>query len=557
MARGEISSYSLQTWWINFRRRLRDEGGAAPIESCGGVIQGGVAMDLNAQDKEARYRGRGWTGLALLVSTVFYVISFLHLRADFPNGSPWTDWSKMTDEGWYGGGAVHHFVQGSWYLPGSFNPAVAMPVWPAMLGAWFAVTGVSMIAARTLTMLLYGVSLVLLYKVAWRARPGKLAAIVVLLTVMNPFCYAFDRLALLEPVTVFWMMLALWLAGETKVEDGFRQVLLGVVVALLLLTKVTGVALVPAILYFMWAGWGWPGLRGLRWRGVAAVVIVVGTAGLLLEGYMRLGVMPHYLADYRLLFSINAYRVHLSIVPTMAWVTLRDGGWLNPILFPMAMVVVVLSVVWLRELWRVPLFGASLIAIMGHLAYIAYHTNFQPRYYLVIAMPMVLVIGLGVAAMVDRSRTDGERLGSPSAGGLAARWSASVLAGLVLIAAMGMVRQTVGYGVHPEYSFWEAAEGIAAIMQAEGSAKPLLLSDSGDDISLWTGVPAVSETYTTQGLDAMLNRYQPGWYAAWQKSEQKAIERVGERYRLNEVARYRVFDDPKRQTLVLYKLTPR
>jgi 4-amino-4-deoxy-L-arabinose transferase-like glycosyltransferase len=489
--------------------------------------------------------------LLLVLSAAFYVVGFVHLRADFPNGSPWMDWSKMTDEGWYGGAAIHHFVQGSWYLPDSFNPVVAMPVWPAMLGAWFAVTGVSMIAARTLTMLLYGVSLVLLYRVAWRARPGRLAAVVVLLTVINPFSYAFNRLAVLEPVTVFWMMLALWLAGETRREDALRQVLLGVVVFLMVLTKVTGVALAPAVLYLMWATWGWPGLRGLRWRGVAAAAVVVGTAAVLWMAYMRLAVRPHYLADYRLLFSINADRVHLSIVPKMAFVTLWGGGWINPMLFPVAVVVGVLSVVWLRELWRVPLFGAAVLASVGQMAFMGYHTNFQPRYYLVIAMPLVLVIGLGVAAMWDRRRS-GE-----------ARWAAPVLAGVVVVAAVGMVAQTVGYVLHPDYSFWEAAQGIAAIIdadgsaQADGGAKPVLVSDSGDDLTLWTGVPAICEGYTLHGLDAMLNRYKPGWYAAWPGHEDKAIQQVGQRYRLDEVARYRVFDDPKRQTLVLYKLTPR
>src|ERR1700734_566993 len=39
----------------------------------------------------------------LLIAVVFYGFCFLHLRADFPNYSPWNDWSKMTDEGWYGG----------------------------------------------------------------------------------------------------------------------------------------------------------------------------------------------------------------------------------------------------------------------------------------------------------------------------------------------------------------------------------------------------------------------------------------------------------------------
>jgi 4-amino-4-deoxy-L-arabinose transferase-like glycosyltransferase len=525
------------------------------------VIQGGVAMESNAQGSDVRRRGRRLAGLLLVLSAVFYVVGFVHLRADFPNGSPWNDWSKMTDEGWYGGAAIHHFVQGSWYLPESFNPAVAMPVWPVMLGAWFAVTGVSMIAARTLTMLLYGVSLVLLYRVAWRARPGKMAAIVVLLTVINPLCYAFNRLAVLEPVTVFWMMLALWLAGETRRGDAVRQVLLGVVIFLLVLTKVTGIALVPAVLYLMWAEWGWPGLPKLRelgWREVAGLAIVVGTAAVLWMGYMRLIVNPHYLMDYRLLFRINAYRVHLSIVPQMAWVTLRDGLWINPILFPVAVGIGVLSVVWLRGLWRVPLFGAAVIAILGHLAYIGYHTNFQPRYYEVIAMPVVLVIMLGVAEMCcadsDPART---------ARVAWARWGAVVLVAVIVVAAVGMMVQTVGYALRPVYSFWQAAQSIAAIIDADGGAadggaKPaVLLSDSGDDITLWTGVPAVCEAYNLHGLDAVLNRYKPGWYAAWPGWEDKAIQQVGERYRLDAVARYRVFDDPSRQTLVLYKLTPR
>ena len=85
----------------------------------------------------------------------------------------------------------------------------------------------------------------------------------------------------------------------------------------------------------------------------------------------------------------------------------------------------------------------------------------------------------------------------------------------------------------------------------------MLLSDSGDDITLWTGVPAVCERYSTAGLDGVLSKYRPGWYAAWPGWEDEAIAQVGQRYKLNEVARYRVFDDPLRETLVLYKLTPR
>ncbi len=474
--------------------------------------------------------------MLLVASMVAYVAGFLHLRADFPNGSPWSDWSKMTDEGWYGGAAIHHFVNGSWYLPDSFNPAVAMPVWPAMLGAWFELTGVSMVAARVLTMLLYGVSLVLLYRVVRLAVPGRpvLAALAVLLTVANPFCYAFDRLAVLEPVTVFWMMLALWMAMESKGAHWWRLMTLGLVVGLLILTKVTGVALVPAVVYLLWSAWGRDS------KGVGAVMVVVGTAALLWVGYMRLVVRPRFEADYRLLFSINAYRVHLSIVPKMAWVTMRDGMWIQPVLFVAAMVFVVLSVVWLRELWRVPLFGAAVLAIFGHLAYVGYHTNFQPRYYLVIAMPMAMVVVLGSGAVWERRVV----------------WAQWVVRGAVVVAIGMMAVRTWEYVTQPQYSFLEAAQSIAAVVRADGDGRPLL-ADSGDDVTLMTGLPAVTEGYQVHGLDALLARYRPEWYAAWPGWEDPAIKAVGERYRLDEVARYRVFDDPTRQTLVLYKLTPR
>ena len=137
------------------------------------------------------------------------------------------------------------------------------------------------------------------------------------------------------------------------------------------------------------------------------------------------------------------------------------------------------------------------------------------------------------------------------------RWAAGA-AVLVLLVAVGMMAvQTAEYVMHPDYSYWEAAQGIAAIIDADGGAKPVLLSDSGDDITLWTGVPAVSVSRTSDGLDAVLTRYRPGWYAAWSGWQDDAMAQLRVRYRLDAVARYRVFDDPSRQTLVLYKLTPR
>jgi 4-amino-4-deoxy-L-arabinose transferase-like glycosyltransferase len=501
---------------------------------------------------------REWTSWAkqdsiktalLLVAAIFYSLGFIHLRADFPNHSPWMDWAKMTDEGWYGGAAAHHFAWGHWYLPDSFNPAVVMPLWPAMLGAWFELTGVGMVAARTLTMLLYGVSLVLLYQIMWRARPGRLASVVVLITAINPFCYAFNRMAILEPAAVLWLMLALWLAGKTAIGEWLRLVLLGFVTFLMIQTKFTALAQVPAVLYLLWGSWGFPAARRANWRAFASILVVLCAAGVLWAGYLWIFVEPHYLVDFKYLFEENQLPLQSSRIPKLALYAIFCLRWINPILVAVGMAIVILSWLWLRELWAVPLFGAAFVAVVGLLVYTVYRVNFQPRYYLTVAMPVTMLVGLGMATLWDRTKLH--------ASNKVEQRLTPVLGLSLLLSLVWMGARTIGYVLHPEYSFWNAAQGIAAIVNAGGSGAPVLLSESGDDFTMWTGMRAVSEQYTPEGLEATENRYRPEWYAAWLKLEDVPITVVSQRYVLREVARYQVFDDPKRQTLVLYKLTPR
>ena len=99
----------------------------------------------------------------LLVAAIFLALHAVHLSADFPNHSPWMDWAKYTDEGWYGDGAIRHFQRGHWYVPGDFNPAAALPVWPLLEAALFRFTGVNLTAARALTVAIFGLILLASY----------------------------------------------------------------------------------------------------------------------------------------------------------------------------------------------------------------------------------------------------------------------------------------------------------------------------------------------------------------------------------------------------------
>jgi 4-amino-4-deoxy-L-arabinose transferase-like glycosyltransferase len=478
--------------------------------------------------------------MILLIGVAFYGLHFLRLKADFPNYSPWNDWSKMTDEGWYGSAAIQHFLMGSWFLPDSFNPAVAVPVWPLILSMWFGITGVGMVSARVLTLLLYGVSLVFLFllmrdRSSWHSALTIVPGLAVLLMTVNPFCYAFDRLAVLEPVMVLWLVLGLWLAGRTRATDMGSQVGLGIILFLLVLTKTTGFFLIPALLYQLSATIGWTRRAWMR-----PVAISAFTALILWLTYFALLVRPHYLADYRLLFTINQDRVHLSIVPQVALQTVWDGMWINRVLFPTAFIILLLSVVWLRELWHQPLFGSSVIATVAYLSFICYHSNLQPRYYLVVTMPVVIILLFGLESLWKQRRV-----------------LRGLVAAAIAFAIVTMAAQTIRYVISPEYSFANAADAIASRLRADPGSKQTLLSSSGANISLFTGIESLSPEYHTHGLQAVLDRYKPNWYAGWIGSDDDRITALRLRYRLEEKARYTVFDDPRRQTLVLYRMEPR
>src|SRR5215471_10918316 len=157
-------------------------------------------------------------GLLLLAAAVFFLPHAVHLRADFPNHSPWMDWSKYTDEGWYGDAAIRYFQRGHWYVPGDFNPAAALPVWPLLEAALFRFTGVSLTAARALTVAIFALILVASYLLlrrwqrlfsANKTESSLAPAIAVLLLAVNPFCYVFTRMAILEPLLILFTLLAL------------------------------------------------------------------------------------------------------------------------------------------------------------------------------------------------------------------------------------------------------------------------------------------------------------------------------------------------------------
>lgn len=503
--------------------------------------------------------------LLLVTAVAFLALHAIHLRADFPNHSPWMDWSKYTDEGWYGDAAIRHFQRGSWYVPGDFNPAAALPVWPLVESVVFRFTGVSVVAARGLTVGIFGLILVSVYLLVrrWQSiAPGRelrrgsslAPAIAVLLLAVSPFCYVFSRLAILEPMLVLLTLLALLAASyvspqtfsSTSWPVRLRRIVpilaLGVLLPLMVLTKTTALFLFPSVAWILFARAGYSVRSFLKLAAPA-----FGLGAVVWTAYYGIVVRPHFLSDYKYLFSANAYT---GITGENALEVLRntfvDGIWVGRILYPLALLAAVIALFLNQRLLRNPLIPALLFWATGYAAFLAYHDNLQPRYYMVVAIPLTLL-----ASIVFESIWNRRDLIAPLH-----HMGAAIAAMALTAIAVSDARQTISYVSHPEYTFANAADRIHEIITADRKHNPLVLSISGSDLSLMTGVPSICDDFGTLELADRVRQYQPGWYVAWNQVDDDKMDALTPLYHLRRVASFPAMDDPERNLLILYRLDP-
>ena len=341
--------------------------------------------------------------LVLAVAAVFLALHYVHLRADFPNHSPWMDWSKYTDEGWYGDAAIRHFLLGHWYVAGDFNPAAALPVLPFAEGLVFEATGVSLLAARAFTVTVFAGILVAAWFLISRRREVKpvslTASVAVLLLAVSPFCFVFTRIAIIEPLLVLLMLLAL-LAASRSGSKRIAILALGFLLPLMILTKTTALFLMPAVFWMIFASCGYRARAFLR---VAVPVAGIGL-GLWLIYFLAI-IRPHFLIDYRYLFSANAYTGmdRENFVAVLA-ATIKDGAWMGSVLYPCtaaaALFAVAAGIARPSRLAAAPLIPALLLWSAGYAAFLAYHNNLQPRYYLVVAVPLTLLLPIVIEDLI-------------------------------------------------------------------------------------------------------------------------------------------------------------
>jgi len=514
-------------------------------------------------------------GLWLLLIVTFALFHAVHLSADFPNHTPWyMDWAKYTDEGWYGNAAIRAHLFGNWYLPGDFNPAPALPLWPFLEWVVFCFTGVSVEAARGFAVAFFFCNLLLSYLLLRTRAPRWVAMLAVTLIVTSPFVYCFSRLAILEPLLTTLTLAALNIAVRL---GGLRRpvsasIVIGLLFSLMMLTKTTAVFLLPAL------GWAMlVPLWGQRRLAVRCALAAVATLTVAYGFWMALVVHFGLIADYKYLFFVNKYvrPKELTWPLVSLWWSFHGGLWVGRILVPLAGLVTLVAIVcaigaflrsdsgqvgrgaWARGLLLDPVFGASILSIAGYIFFMTYQNHPQPRYFAVVAIFSFLVVAQGAGTMLEQSIMAGVAKPHWS---LKQAFGWAVIALAVLTAAFNGL-ETLNYATHPEYTFVRAAQELTQYIDTHPNGNRLLVSISGDQITLVSHVPTLCDDFGTPSpaypdLVTKLARYQPGWWATWNDIDPGTLEDIHMHFSLEQVASFRAFDDPERNTLVLFKLHP-
>ena len=506
---------------------------------------------------------RRW-GSAVWVLAIlgFAALHAWHLRADFPNGSPWIfDWAKYTDEGWYGAAAIRAHLFGHWYMAGDFNAAVALPVWPFLEWVLFFFTGVKVEAARGLAVGCFFASLALTYLLlrrnwsrfhptdenpsAW--TPWWMALLGVTLAVTSPYLYCFNRLAILEPLetTLTLAMLNLAVRLPRMKRPVMASAGIGLLLALAMLTKTNAAFLAPAV------GWAmvvplWKRRKVALKCGLAAGL----TAAVVYCGWVALIARAGLMGDFKYFFlSANSYIKPPEFSWPLAsfWWSLHGMLWVDHSLALLAGAMAVGAALawrsgWGRRIGRDPVFGASILGILGFVLFMTVQNHPQPRYFTVPAFFVCIVVALGAGALAEQAGWE-RRLG----------WIA--IAAAVTVAGIHGWR-TIGYATHPEYTWVNAATELTQYIDTHPNGKRLMVATSGDEITLITGLPAICDELSTDDLADKVGRYEPGWFSSWNDVDPSALADLHARYSLEQVASFNALDDPERNVLVLFKLHP-
>ena len=124
--------------------------------------------------------------------------------------------------------------------------------------------------------------------------------------------------------------------------------------------------------------------------------------------------------DYEYLFFVNKYikppEFYWPLI-SLLW-SFHGGLWIDQILIPLAGVLILIAIgaaigwssTWARKLLVDPVFGASILASGGYIAFMTYQNHPQPRYFAFVAFFCFFLVAIGAEGLLSAdAQRDGDR----------------------------------------------------------------------------------------------------------------------------------------------------
>ena len=323
----------------------------------------------------------------------------------------------------------------------------------------------------------------------------------------------------------------------TSIRTGrelWLTVALGVLLPLLVLTKSTGVFLLPAIFYPIWFHFRH------NWRAALRPMLLAGFIAAAIYGSEQVAFAGHYRSDAHVFFSHSQGVLQLiGTSEKTARFFFRGVTWIDPILFPLALAGLIASW-WMRELWDNVLWGAAALWNVFFAAFIVYHYDGPPRYFGTMTVPVFLMAVMFVVAVWRRK---------PSAG--------RVLAGLCCATFLWNAALILHMTARPTYQLRDAAIAIRNVVQSHPEQSHVLMGHGVTEVELMNSIPAVNDVFGTMTEAQKVAYYRPGWIVIWNDEGMDSLGDVTNHNNLQPMATYPVFDQPERNKLEMFKIVPK